>query len=78
MRSWHGCRCDQIRCLSHGYELAAALRAAGLDRAMLVAVTGYGHVEDLRRSREHGLDHHLVKPVDLAALRQITGAHHRA
>jgi CheY-like chemotaxis protein len=36
-----------------------------------VAVTGYGLVEDLRRSAEAGFDQHLVKPVDpdrLAAL----------
>ena len=55
-----------------GYALAAALRAAGLERAALVAVTGYGRDEDLRRSSAAGFDHHLVKPVDLAALGRIT------
>jgi CheY-like chemotaxis protein len=57
-----------------GYALAMALRGAGLDRATLVAVTGYGRVDDLRRSRARGFDHHLVKPVDLAALQRITAA----
>ena len=38
----------------------------------LVAVTGYGRDEDLRRSKEAGFDHHLVKPIDLATLRRIT------
>jgi CheY-like chemotaxis protein len=55
-----------------GYALAAALRDAGLDRAALVAVTGYGRDDDVRRSREAGFDDHLVKPVDLATLQRIT------
>jgi PAS domain S-box-containing protein len=55
-----------------GYALAAALRGAGLDRAALVAVTGYGRDDDVRRSREAGFDDHLVKPVDLATLQRIT------
>ena len=41
---------------------------------MLVAVTGYGRAEDLRRSREAGFDHHLVKPVDLEPLRSLITA----
>jgi PAS domain S-box-containing protein len=55
-----------------GYALASALRGAGLDRAALVAVTGYGRDQDVRRSSEHGFDDHLVKPVDLAALQGVT------
>ena len=58
-----------------GYALATALRAAGLDRAALVAVTGYGRPEDVQQSSEHGFAHHIVKPVDLAALRRITALH---
>jgi PAS domain S-box-containing protein len=54
-----------------GYALASALRAPGLARASLVAVTGYGRHEDVQRSAEHGFDHHLIKPVDLPALRRI-------
>src|SRR6185436_1866620 len=59
----------------NGYALATALRAAGLDRAALVAVTGYGRPEDVQRSSEHGFAHHIVKPVDLAALKRITALH---
>jgi PAS domain S-box-containing protein len=55
-----------------GYEVAARLRAAGHTRAALVAVTGYGREDDVRRSRDAGFQHHLVKPVDLAQLRRIT------
>jgi CheY-like chemotaxis protein/predicted Rdx family selenoprotein len=55
-----------------GYALAAALRDTGLDRAALVAVTGYGRDDDVRRSREAGFDDHLVKPVDLATLQRVT------
>jgi PAS domain S-box-containing protein len=55
-----------------GHALADALRAAGLDHAALIAVTGYGREEDVRRSGQHGFEHHLVKPVDLAALQRIT------
>jgi CheY-like chemotaxis protein len=54
-----------------GYAVAARLRQAGLDHAALVAITGYGQDEDLRRSRAAGFDHHLVKPVDGATLRRL-------
>jgi CheY-like chemotaxis protein len=57
-----------------GYGVATALRADGSARATLVAVTGYGRADDLERSRACGFDHHLVKPVDLAALQRITTA----
>ena len=33
-----------------------------------VAVTGWGQEDDLRRSKEAGFDHHMVKPVDPDAL----------
>jgi two-component system CheB/CheR fusion protein len=54
-----------------GYALASAMRASGLARASLIAVTGYGREEDVRQSAVHGFDHHLVKPVDLAALKGL-------
>ncbi len=60
-----------------GYALATALLAAGLDSAALVAVTGYGGVEDARRSHERGFAHHVVKPADLAELRRITALRDR-
>jgi two-component system CheB/CheR fusion protein len=54
-----------------GYQVAERLRLAGHDRAALVAISGYGQEEDLRRSRGAGFDHHLVKPVDGAVLRKL-------
>ena len=57
-----------------GYAVAAKLRAAGHHRATLVAVTGYGQDEDLRRSSAAGFDRHLVKPIDGATLREILAA----
>jgi signal transduction histidine kinase/DNA-binding response OmpR family regulator len=48
-----------------GYEVARRLRAqTGTAHALLVALSGYGQTEDVRRSREVGFDHHLVKPTD--------------
>ena len=52
-----------------GYEVARRLRRqprhAGV---LLVAVTGWSHAVDLRRSRDAGIDHHLAKPVDIEQL----------
>jgi PAS domain S-box-containing protein len=47
-----------------GYEVARRLRDQGLAEAVIVAISGYGQDEDRRRSREAGINHHLVKPVD--------------
>ena len=44
-----------------GYELARTLRRELSQQPLLIAVTGYGSAEDYRRSREAGLDEHLVK-----------------
>ncbi|EDO29331.1 predicted protein, partial [Nematostella vectensis] len=47
-----------------GLEVARRIRAEhGRDQVVLIALTGWGQEEDLRRSREAGMDHHLVKPV---------------
>ena len=55
-----------------GYELAVRLRQVpGLERATLVAVTGYGQPMDKARSRAAGFDRHLVKPVDLQAISEV-------
>jgi len=51
-----------------GYDVARRLRAFGrAEGVKLMALTGYGQVEDLRRAHEAGFDH-LVKPVDFASL----------
>ena len=55
-----------------GYEVARLLRALPQDpRTTLVALTGWGQVEDRRLSREAGFDGHLVKPVDFTALQVL-------
>lgn len=45
-----------------GYEVARRARAAG-SRSRLIALTGYGQIEDKQRAVEAGFDEHLVKPV---------------
>ncbi len=53
-----------------GYEVACRLREQPAQKGLLlVALTGYGQDEDRRRSHEAGFHVHLVKPVDLDALR---------
>ncbi|WP_313706177.1 PAS domain-containing protein [Massilia sp.] len=55
-----------------GYELARRLRAQPESAdAVLVAVTGYGHESDRRRSLAAGFAHHLVKPADTGQLMAI-------
>ena len=55
-----------------GYAVARALRAAPeTSSAFLIALTGYGQDDDRRRALEAGFDAHLVKPVDLDALRRL-------
>jgi DNA-binding response OmpR family regulator len=53
----------------NGYELARRVRQQWGDQLTLVALTGWGREEDRRRSKEAGIDHHLVKPVELDTLR---------
>lgn len=53
-----------------GYQLARRIRATG-SRARIVALTGYGQAEDIKRGRAAGFDAHLLKPVDLPALNEI-------
>jgi CheY-like chemotaxis protein len=53
----------------NGLEACHAIRSqAGGEAIQIAALTGWGQVEDQRRSREAGFDAHLVKPVERAAL----------
>lgn len=54
----------------NGYDVARALREAG-EKAFLVAVTGYGRPEDIRRADEVGFDAHLTKPIEVAAIQEL-------
>ncbi len=57
-----------------GHEVARRLRRiAGLEQALLIAQTGWGQDEDRKRSHEAGFNHHLVKPVSVAALQAALG-----
>ena len=55
-----------------GHEACRRIRAQpGGDTMVLVAVSGWGQDEDKRRARDAGFQHHLVKPVDPAALTEL-------
>jgi signal transduction histidine kinase/DNA-binding response OmpR family regulator len=53
-----------------GYAVARALRQDRL-ASRLIALSGYGREDDLRRSREAGFDLHLTKPVDFPELQRV-------
>lgn len=56
----------------NGYDACKVIReqAWGKD-IVVIALTGWGQNDDRERSREAGFDHHLVKPIELAALEPI-------
>jgi two-component system CheB/CheR fusion protein len=55
-----------------GCEVARRLRQLpGGDKTVLVAVTGYGREEDVRRCEDAGIDHHFTKPVDPEKLERL-------
>lgn len=48
----------------NGYDLAAAVRESFGSAIKLVAMSGYGQPDDVRRAQAAGFDRHLTKPVD--------------
>lgn len=55
-----------------GYEAAWQIRhGPGGEKMVLVATTGWGQADDRQRTKEAGFDHHLVKPIDMAALQAL-------
>ncbi len=55
-----------------GYQVARRLRKSPeTRRALLVAMTGWGQEEDVRRSLEAGFDHHLTKPFEPALMEKL-------
>jgi PAS domain S-box-containing protein len=54
-----------------GYEVARRLRGEVAWQGLLVALTGYGQEEDVRRSREAGFDAHLLKPAEHTAVQHL-------
>lgn len=58
-----------------GYEIARRLRhTPGVEDTRLVACTGYGREDDIRRINEAGFDQHLIKPVGATDLERILRA----
>jgi CheY-like chemotaxis protein len=56
----------------NGYEVARRLRAQPWgESTVLIAQTGWGQEEDRRRSKEAGLNFHLVKPIDPEDLEKL-------
>ena len=53
-----------------GYEVAARIRPE-LNSVQLIALTGYGQSEDIRRASEAGFHAHVIKPVDFEDLQRI-------
>lgn len=56
----------------NGYDVCRKIReqewGANMD---IIALTGWGQAEDRQRTKEAGFDHHLVKPVDVARLKEL-------
>jgi two-component system, sensor histidine kinase len=53
-----------------GYEVATRLRPI-LKTAQMIALTGYGQSEDVRKAGTAGFDAHVIKPVDFEHLARI-------
>ncbi|HEX6296536.1 MAG TPA: ATP-binding protein [Burkholderiales bacterium] len=55
-----------------GYEVARRIRGrSDAGGTSLIALTGWGQEKDRQLSRAAGFKHHLVKPVDLAAMQAV-------
>jgi CheY-like chemotaxis protein len=55
-----------------GYELARRLRQVpGNERALLIAITGYGALEEKEQAQAAGFDAHLTKPADMEELQRL-------
>jgi PAS domain S-box-containing protein len=55
-----------------GLEAARRIRALPQgEHVRIVALTGWGQDADRQRTRDAGMDHHLIKPVSLDALRSV-------
>jgi CheY-like chemotaxis protein len=55
-----------------GCEVARQLRRLpGMAAALLVAITGYGQADDVRRCKEAGIDRHFLKPADPNELEKL-------
>ena len=59
-----------------GYEVARSIRkTTGIDKTVLVALTGWGADDDQDKARQAGFNHHLTKPADIAAIDAVLAAY---
>ena len=64
--------CSISACRRCGYDVAKKLRAEGTGKDLnIIAVSGWGQEADKQRSRESGIDHHLVKPLEPSSLLRL-------
>ncbi len=62
-----------------GYEVAKILRdQSGTSGISIVALSGWGQEEDRRHSHAVGIDHHMLKPVNIRALTDVIAGFARA
>ena len=57
----------------NGFDVARALRRELGGEVRIIAVTGSGQHEDREAALEAGVDHYLLKPVDLAFVESLLG-----
>ncbi|MES2626131.1 MAG: response regulator [Pseudomonadota bacterium] len=56
----------------NGYDACRRIREQPWsEKTFLIALTGWGQDADKRRAKEAGFHHHMLKPVDLAALEKL-------
>lgn len=59
-----------------GFEVARRLRdMPAMNGSLLIAMSGYGSLDDRAMASQAGFDEYLVKPIDLDALRQRLAKH---
>jgi two-component system sensor histidine kinase/response regulator len=73
MLAEHPARCDAVLMdlqmpVMNGFEATAAIRALGLVRLPIVAMTANAMQEDRARALEAGVDDHIAKPIDVETL----------
>ncbi len=62
--------------LLDGYQVAERLREVrDLDKSLLVAISGYGQPNDVKKALSAGFDHHMTKPTDVNALLYLIRQH---
>jgi signal transduction histidine kinase/DNA-binding response OmpR family regulator len=55
-----------------GYDVAKRMRMLpGMQKTLLVALTGWGTQDDRQRTRDAGFDKHLTKPAELTAVEEL-------